>query len=284
MFAIKKESNKLENVRSVRFLVDKVQFGNYIREKRVALGLSQEELAEKIFISATAISKWENGKTYPDITIISLLCKTLKISEHEFVTAADDTELRKQAYQAQKYLNIKRNTKIILNALFALPVIICFIVILCNLKIAGIWQQFAIELFGISIGYSLLALPFMIEKERSLFAISGATVGTFGVIISNWFYAQANRFETFSLKLPLLTFFSIATIVWIVWAITRFAKRRLGWNFIAIGLWIACMNSFFSFFTGESANVNPPFIDLIIAIGLVIAGICLWEFERKRTK
>jgi ribosome-binding protein aMBF1 (putative translation factor) len=50
-----------ERVKGAEFMVSKEEFGNYIKDKRVALGLTQEELAEKLFISATAISKWENG-------------------------------------------------------------------------------------------------------------------------------------------------------------------------------------------------------------------------------
>lgn len=36
-------------------------FGEYIREKRKGLGLSQRDLAEKLFISESAVSKWERG-------------------------------------------------------------------------------------------------------------------------------------------------------------------------------------------------------------------------------
>lgn len=36
-------------------------FGEYIREKRKELGLSQRDLAEQLFISESAVSKWERG-------------------------------------------------------------------------------------------------------------------------------------------------------------------------------------------------------------------------------
>ena len=55
-------------------------FGEYIREKRKGLGLSQRDLAEKLFISESAVSKWERGVSYPDITLVSPLCEVLGVS------------------------------------------------------------------------------------------------------------------------------------------------------------------------------------------------------------
>lgn len=69
-------------------------FGEYIREKRKGLGLSQRDLAEKLFISESAVSKWERGVSYPDITLVSPLCEVLGVSEHELITASDDERQR----------------------------------------------------------------------------------------------------------------------------------------------------------------------------------------------
>lgn len=49
--------------------MDRKAFGKYIEEKRKALGMTQNELAEKMFITNKAVSKWENGISYPDITL-----------------------------------------------------------------------------------------------------------------------------------------------------------------------------------------------------------------------
>ncbi len=73
----------------------KQAFGGYIREKRQELGLSQRDLAERLFISESAVSKWERGVSYPDITLVSPLCEALGVSEHELVTASDDERQRR---------------------------------------------------------------------------------------------------------------------------------------------------------------------------------------------
>lgn len=46
-----------------------MKISQIIKEKRKHLGLTQENIAEYLGVSIPAVSKWENGTTYPDITI-----------------------------------------------------------------------------------------------------------------------------------------------------------------------------------------------------------------------
>ena len=57
-----------------------MNIGKIITDKRKSLGLTQQALAEKLNISFQAVSKWENGTSYPDVTILPLLAATLKVS------------------------------------------------------------------------------------------------------------------------------------------------------------------------------------------------------------
>lgn len=49
-----------------------------IQKRRKALGLTQEELANSLGVTPPAVSKWENGVSYPDITLLPALAKQLK--------------------------------------------------------------------------------------------------------------------------------------------------------------------------------------------------------------
>lgn len=62
-----------------------MEIGNKILEFRKSLGLSQEELAEKVGVSRQTISKWELGETSPDITQAKELSKIFNISIDELV-------------------------------------------------------------------------------------------------------------------------------------------------------------------------------------------------------
>ena len=48
----------------------KIQIGEKITSLRTANNISQEQLAEKLYVSRTAVSKWESGKGYPNIDLL----------------------------------------------------------------------------------------------------------------------------------------------------------------------------------------------------------------------
>ena len=57
-----------------------MNIGKVITDKRKALGLTQQALAEKQNISFQAVSKWENGTSYPDVTMLPGLASVLHTS------------------------------------------------------------------------------------------------------------------------------------------------------------------------------------------------------------
>jgi len=65
--------------------MDQYVTGGVIRELREKKGLTQAELAEKLFVSDKAVSKWEMGKGYPDITLLEPIAKALDISVSELL-------------------------------------------------------------------------------------------------------------------------------------------------------------------------------------------------------
>ena len=56
------------------------QFSAFLRQRRKELGLTQEQLAEKLHVSTAAVSKWELGKSLPDIAKIEDLAAALEVS------------------------------------------------------------------------------------------------------------------------------------------------------------------------------------------------------------
>ena len=84
--------------------------GKFIRIKREESGLSQKQFAEQLFVTESAVSKWERGVNYPDITMISDICRVLNISEKELITASDDTAYRQMKKQSAKYERIQKLT------------------------------------------------------------------------------------------------------------------------------------------------------------------------------
>lgn len=62
-----------------------MEISRQIREHRTKLGLSQEELAERIYVSRQTISNWETDRTYPDVHSLLLLSTLFAVTIDELV-------------------------------------------------------------------------------------------------------------------------------------------------------------------------------------------------------
>ena len=63
--------------------MDKTKMGTFIKEQRMALGLTQQQLTEQLHVTNKAISRWETGNAYPDITLLDDLAAALSVSVEE---------------------------------------------------------------------------------------------------------------------------------------------------------------------------------------------------------
>lgn len=70
-------------------MLDSIKVGNFIMEKRKSMGMTQQQLADKLNISFQAISKWENGTTYPNIEILRDLAIVLDVSVDEILAGSE---------------------------------------------------------------------------------------------------------------------------------------------------------------------------------------------------
>ncbi len=72
-----------------------MEIGNKIKQLRYRFGLTQEQLAEKLCISAQSVSKWETGITMPDITLLPLLAGEFGVSIDELFDLTIDQKLHR---------------------------------------------------------------------------------------------------------------------------------------------------------------------------------------------
>ena len=91
--------------------MNQISIGSYIAEKRRALNLTQEQLAEKLGVSNKTISKWENGKCMPDYGIIQKLCETLHVTLAELMDGEDAAEESVLTYDDDQILDLLRRTQ-----------------------------------------------------------------------------------------------------------------------------------------------------------------------------
>ena len=81
-----------------------MEFNQKLQELRNRKGLTQEELAEKLYVSRTAISKWESGRGYPNIESLKAIAKFFSVtldellSSDEMLTIAEEDSKRKETH------------------------------------------------------------------------------------------------------------------------------------------------------------------------------------------
>ena len=65
--------------------MNQIKIGKFIAEERKKNNLTQSMFAEKLGVTDRAVSKWENGKSLPDASIMIDLCKILKITVNDLL-------------------------------------------------------------------------------------------------------------------------------------------------------------------------------------------------------
>lgn len=81
--------------------MDNYVTGAVIKKLRENKKMTQEELAQKIFVTSKAVSKWETGKGFPDIGLLEALGKALDVSVIELLSGQDITNLNKACNMAK---------------------------------------------------------------------------------------------------------------------------------------------------------------------------------------
>ena len=66
-----------------------MEFNEKIQELRKSKGLTQEELAEALYVSRTAISKWESGRGYPSIDSLKAIAKYFSVTIDEILSSGE---------------------------------------------------------------------------------------------------------------------------------------------------------------------------------------------------
>ena len=87
-----------------------MELGKQIKKHRQEVQLSQEKLADRVYVSRQTISNWENDKSYPDVSSLVLLSEIFQISLDNLIKG--DIEVMKDVIQKEEIVKMNRYGKI----------------------------------------------------------------------------------------------------------------------------------------------------------------------------
>ena len=127
-----------------------MELNTQIRKYRAGMKLSQEELAEKVYVTRQTISNWENGKSYPDIHSLLLLGSLFNVSLYQLIKG--DIEIMKEEIKEVEINKLNRYGTIftillVVTIISAVPLVLWFDVygMAAGVILFGVTMYFALK-------------------------------------------------------------------------------------------------------------------------------------------
>lgn len=137
-----------------------MELGKQIKKYRAEANLSQEELADKIFVTRQTISNWENDKNYPDIKSLALMSEVFRVSLDHLIKG--DLEKMKKEIDTRERAKFQKDSSIFTVLFIALLVV--------PVPLVTLWKWFGMALylclFGIGMYFAV-----RIEKYKKKYDI-----------------------------------------------------------------------------------------------------------------
>lgn len=158
-------------------------FGEKLKKLRTAKELTQDELAEALFVSRTAVSKWESGRGYPNIESLKALAKFFGVTVDELLSGNELLTIS-EADQKQKENHFRDLLFGILDLGAAMLLFLPFF----GQKTDG-------EIYGVSL-FTLTGIAPYLTVSYYLIVITMIAVGVLTLALQNWeqaFWMRSKR-------------------------------------------------------------------------------------------
>lgn len=159
--------------------MDQIKTGKFIAQMRKEQGLTQSQLADKLFISNKNISKWETGKGLPEVSLMLPLCEILGINVNELLTGEKISIAEYKEKAEENMMNLVQEAqesrkKIILSAVVAFSSLLSAVPLILvsemfEMPVAARIALFAIAMTVLVIG---IAVACVLDRDAGAFECS----------------------------------------------------------------------------------------------------------------
>jgi len=159
--------------------MDMDKCGAFIRTRRTEQGLSQQELAARLHVTREAVSKWENGRGFPDVSLLQTLAETLGVSVSELLLGEagerDEAALYNWIFLTETEQKLQRRS----SRYLLLGTLLC----LAANAVLGRWMTLPMSVAAV-------ALPFALAL-RGKFSLGSISLSSFALCLA----AQFNELQ-----------------------------------------------------------------------------------------
>lgn len=159
--------------------MDMEKCGAFIRTRRTEQGLSQQELAARLHVTREAVSKWENGRGFPDVSLLQTLAETLGVSVSELLLGEagerDEAALYNWIFLTETEQKLQRRS----SRYLLLGTLLC----LAANAVLGRWMTLPMSVAAV-------ALPFALAL-RGKFSLGSISLSSFALCLA----AQFNELQ-----------------------------------------------------------------------------------------
>lgn len=166
--------------------------GEIIKKLREDNNMSQRELGSKLYVGKSAVSKWERGMGYPDISSLSLLSKTFNVSIDYLLNSKEIEEYLKKEEES-KYLRSIHFRFLIIQILLIADILTI------------IWFNF-FWFKAFYIYYHTVDLSFIVRTI--FFVLIGIGIIAFEYLLFNYYYKSKNKY-----KIPTIILFIVIILL-----------------------------------------------------------------------
>ncbi len=119
--------------------MDQYKIGKFIAERRKEQHMTQKELADRLGITDRAVSKWENGRCMPDLSLLQPLSKALGIRVNDLLSGEiiADEHFREKSEQNLVDMAELNHLKSIKTGMYGMLAVLLILLIYCWVKGSG---------------------------------------------------------------------------------------------------------------------------------------------------